>query len=57
MEICSSIQDQETAIIERVMYHLITWGTVLFLILLIGVSWKHLLLILIFFNENINGTV
>lgn len=53
----SSIQDEETAVTERVIYNLTTGGKMLFLIQLIGVSWKHLLLLLSFFDESINGTV
>lgn len=52
----SSIEDEETAITGRVIRNLTTGGKV-FLIQLIGVSWKHLLLLLSFFNESINGTV
>lgn len=50
----SSTQDEKTAITERVIYNLTTGGKVLFLIQLIGVPWKHLLLLLSFFDESIN---
>lgn len=55
MEICSASKIRKQQSLR--MYHLITFGKELFLILLISVFWKHLLLLLLFFNENINGTV